>query len=168
MIGLVPQDIALYPSMSGRENLNYFGRLYGLTGAVLKERVDECLSLVGLDGHADDCVRSYSGGMKRRVNLAAGIVHGPKFLFLDEPTVGIDAQSRNMIMDRLLELRDQGVTMLYTTHYMEEAEKICDHVAIIDHGKLISEGIPSEMMREGDHESLQDLFFSHTGRSLRD
>jgi ABC-2 type transport system ATP-binding protein len=168
MIGLVPQDIALYSSLSGRENLNYFGSLYGIPGDRLNKRVDECLVLVGLDEHGDNRVGSYSGGMKRRVNLAVGIIHGPKFLFLDEPTVGIDAQSRNMIMDRLLELRDQGMTMLYTTHYMEEAEKICDEVAVIDHGKIISKGVPSEMMRDGGFTSLQDLFFSLTGRSLRD
>lgn len=168
MIGLVPQDIALYPSLTGRENLCYFGRLYGMGGEVLQRRVGECLALVGLADSGDQRVDSFSGGMKRRVNLAAGILHQPKLLFLDEPTVGIDAQSRNMIMDRLLELRGQGMTMLYTTHYMEEAERLCDEVAVIDQGRVISEGVPSELMREGGHKTLQDLFFNLTGRSLRD
>ncbi len=168
LIGLVPQDIALYSSMTGRENLNYFGSLYGMRGRALKARVDECLALVGLDESGENRVASYSGGMKRRVNLAVGIIHNPRFLFLDEPTVGIDAQSRNMIMDMLLELRDQGMTMLYTTHYMEEAEKLCDEVAVIDQGKIIAEGVPSEMMEKGCHKTLEDLFFSLTGRKLRD
>jgi ABC-2 type transport system ATP-binding protein len=168
MIGLVPQEIALYRQLTARENLRYFGRLYGLKGRGLAARIDACLDFVGLLGKGDQLVETYSGGMKRRVNLAVGILHRPKLLFLDEPTVGIDAQSRDMILTRLTTLNKSGTTMVYTTHYMEEAEKLCSEVAIMDNGRVISQGKPAELMQNGGHATLQDMFFSLTGRKLRD
>jgi ABC-2 type transport system ATP-binding protein len=168
VIGLVPQEIALYRQLTGRENLRYFGRLYGIGGRALAARIDECLDFVGLRAKGDQRVDSYSGGMKRRLNLAVGILHRPKLLFLDEPTVGIDAQSRDMILERLVILNRAGTTMVYTTHYMEEAERLCSEVAIIDRGRVISQGKPAELMAGGAHETLQDMFFSLTGRKLRD
>jgi len=168
IVGLVPQDIALYKALSARENLSYFARLYGLYGIEATRRVDECLELVGLAESADQRVGLFSGGMKRRVNLAIGILHRPRLLFLDEPTVGIDAQSRNMIMDRLDRLNTEGTTMLYTTHYMEEAEKLCSAVAIMDHGQVISQGRPANLMQQCDCATLQELFISLTGHKLRD
>jgi len=168
-IGLVPQEIALYPQLSARENLAYFGRLYSLSGKRLRERVELCLELVGLSEHADRRVETYSGGMKRRANLAAGIVHQPKVLFLDEPTVGIDAQSRSVLLENLRHLQEQGMTMIYTTHYMEEAEQLCPRLAIIDHGKIIAEGRPAELIAaEEGCRNLEDLFLRRTGRQLRD
>ncbi len=169
LIGLIPQDIALYPTLSGRENLQYFGRLHGLSGAELKERVQECLEFVGLSESADRAVQSYSGGMKRRANLAVGIIHRPKLLFLDEPTVGIDAQSRNMIMENLQELNAAGMTMLYTTHYMEEVQQLCAQVAIVDQGRVIATGNPEQLVAEASGcSNLEDLFLQRTGRQLRD
>jgi len=168
-IGLVPQEIALYPQLSARENLAYFGRLYGLSGNRLRERIELCLELVGLTEHAARKVETYSGGMKRRANLAAGIVHEPKLLFLDEPTVGIDAQSRTVLLANLRHLQEQGMTMIYTTHYMEEAEQLCPRLAIIDHGRIIAEGSPSELIAaEENCRNLEDLFLHMTGRQLRD
>lgn len=168
MIGLVPQEIALYRRLSGRENLRYFGRLYGLKGKALLERVEECLDFVGLSATGDQLIDSYSGGMKRRVNLAVGILHHPRLLFLDEPTVGIDAQSREMILTRLAALNKEGTTMVYTTHYIEEAERLCSSVAIMDNGRSIASGQPRNLMATGGHHTLQDLFFALTGRKLRD
>jgi len=138
-IGLVPQDIGLYEEMSARENLHLFGALYGLDGARLKHAMEEALDLVGLRDRARDKVRNFSGGMKRRLNLAAALLHDPQLLLLDEPTVGVDPQSRNAIFDNLEELRRRGKTLLYTTHYMEEAERLCDRLVIIDHGKVIAD-----------------------------
>lgn len=169
LIGLVPQDIALYPTLSGRENLHYFGRLHGLSGTDLKQRTEECLNLVGLLDHADRAVETYSGGMKRRANLAVGIVHQPQLLFLDEPTVGIDAQSRNMIIENLTRLKESGMTMVYTTHYMEEAQQLCGRIAIVDHGRVIAEGEPHQLVADQpDCTNLEELFLQLTGRTLRD
>ena len=139
MSGLVPQDLALYPTLSARTNLTFFGRIYGLRGKELKERVDEVLHIVALTERADQAIEKYSGGMKRRVNIAAGLVHQPRLLFLDEPTVGVDAQSRNYIFESVLKLnRQRGTTIIYTSHYMEEVELLCSRVAIIDQGNLIA------------------------------
>lgn len=169
LIGLVPQEIALYPQLTGRENLAFFGRLYGVSGARLAERVAACLALVGLGEHADRPVAAYSGGMKRRCNLAVGILHEPRLLFLDEPTVGIDAQSRSMILENLLRLRAAGMTMVYTTHYMEEAAQICGRVAVVDHGRVIAGGEPATLVREhAGCANLEDVFLRLTGRQLRD
>jgi ABC-2 type transport system ATP-binding protein len=138
-LGLVPQDIALYEEMSARENLHLFGALYRMEGAKLKRAMDEALDLVGLSERAKDRVRDFSGGMKRRLNLAGALLHDPQLLLLDEPTVGVDPQSRNAIFDNLELLRKRGKTLLYTTHYMEEAERLCDRLVIIDHGKVIAD-----------------------------
>lgn len=146
-IGLVPQDLALYPSISARDNLNFFGRIYGLGGSVLKQRVDDALKMVGLFDRANDAVEKFSGGMKRRVNIAAGLLHQPDILFLDEPTVGVDPQSRNFIFDNVEQLNKRGLTVLYTTHYMEEAERLCDRVAIIDQGRIVALDTPSALQQ---------------------
>ncbi len=169
LFGMVPQDIALYPELTVRENLNFFGRLFGLKRHELSARVDEALEFVGLAAKSGSMLGACSGGMKRRTNLAAGILARPKFLFLDEPTVGIDAQSRNLILEKLVELNKAGTTMLYTTHYMEEAEKLCATVAVMDNGRCLAVGSPKKLIADTPGvESLQDLFFSLTGKSLRD
>ncbi len=137
--GLVPQDLALYPTLSARANLNFFGRIYGLRGKALKERVEDVLRVVALTDRADEPVENYSGGMKRRVNIAAGLVHHPRLLFLDEPTVGVDPQSRNHIFQSVQRLnRERGMSIVYTSHYMEEVELLCHRVAIIDNGEIIA------------------------------
>jgi len=169
LIGLVPQDIALYANLTVRENLRYFGRICGLKGQVLKDRIAECLEMVGLETKADQHIFKFSGGMKRRANLAVGILHKPRILFLDEPTVGIDAQSRNMILEKLSLLKETGTTMIYTTHYMDEAEQLCARVAIIDEGHIIAEGSPQQLInRSPGHAGLKDLFLALTGKRLRD
>ncbi len=168
-IGLVPQEVALYPMLSARENLRYFGRLFGMGGKDLKLRVEACLELVGLQDHGDRRVETFSGGMKRRANLAAGIVHRPRLLFLDEPMVGIDPQSRHTILENLSRLRTQGMTLIYTTHYMEEAQQLCSRLAIMDGGRVITEGSPEELIAAGAGcRNLEDLFLQLTGRQLRD
>jgi ABC-2 type transport system ATP-binding protein len=139
MNGLVPQDLALYPTLSARTNLQFFGRIYGLRGKALRERVDDVLEIVALTDRADDPIEKYSGGMKRRVNIAAGLVHQPRLLFLDEPTVGVDPQSRNHIFESVQRLnRDRGMSIIYTSHYMEEVELLCNRVAIVDQGRIIA------------------------------
>jgi len=169
LFGLAPQDIALYPSLTARENLRYFGSLYGLTGRPLSKRIDECLILVGLSENADTRIDTYSGGMKRRANLAAAILHTPRLLVLDEPTVGIDAQSRNMLLENLKGLRDNGMTIIYTTHYMEEAQQLCNRVAIMDRGAIIATGAPHELISQTDGcANLEDVFLHLTGKQLRD
>jgi len=145
-IGLVPQDLALYPTLSARDNLLFFGRIYGLKGADLRRRVDDALTIVGLSNRADDAIDKFSGGMKRRVNLAAGLLHTPEVLFLDEPTVGVDPQSRNFIFENVESLNRDGLTVLYTTHYMEEAERLCHRVAIIDQGRIVALDTPKALI----------------------
>lgn len=168
-LGFVPQEIALYPKLTALENLAYFGRLNGLHGKPLKKRISECLELVGLEEKANALVCTYSGGMKRRANLAVGILHTPKILFLDEPTVGIDAQSRNMILEKLKLLQKSKTSMIYTTHYMEEAEQLCSKVSIIDNGRIITEGNPRELIEQaGGSGNLGELFLGLTGKCLRD
>ena len=138
-IGLVPQDLALYPTLSARTNLNFFGSIYGLRGKALEERVDDVLEIVALTDRQKDAVEKFSGGMKRRVNIAAGLVHHPRLLFLDEPTVGVDPQSRNHIFESVLKLnRERGMSIIYTSHYMEEVELLCNRAAIIDQGVIIA------------------------------
>ena len=137
--GLVPQDLALYPTLSARANLDFFGRIYGLRGKALRERVEDVLRIVSLTERADQAVQTFSGGMKRRVNIAAGLVHQPRLLFLDEPTVGVDPQSRNHIFESVQRLnRERGMSIIYTSHYMEEVELLCNRVAIIDEGRIIA------------------------------
>jgi len=169
VIGLAPQEIALYPSLTVRENLRYFGRLYGLSGRLLRTRIEDCLACVGLGDTAEKPVAAFSGGMKRRANLAAAILHTPRVLLLDEPTVGVDAQSRNLIFENLKALRAAGMTIIYTTHYMEEAEQLCDRVAIIDKGALVAEGAPQALINRFDEcTNLEDTFLRLTGKHLRD
>jgi ABC-2 type transport system ATP-binding protein len=148
LIGYVPQEVALYPDLSGAENLRFFGRLYGLSGADLDGRIEHALGVVGLTERASERVDRYSGGMKRRLNMAAGLLHDPKLLVLDEPTVGVDPQSRNAILENVAQLAAEGMAVLYTTHYMEEAERLCDRVGIIDEGKIIAEGTRRELVRK--------------------
>jgi len=145
--GWVPQEIALYPLLSPQENLWTFGRYQGLTGAPLESGIRSSLDWIGLADRADDKTDKLSGGMKRRLNIAAGTIHGPKVLLLDEPTVGVDPQSRERIYGMIGELKARGVSLVYTTHYMEEAERLCDRVAIIDHGKIIASGTKEELVR---------------------
>ncbi len=168
-IGLVPQDIALYPSLTARENLNYFARILHLPKKMIASRIEESLELVGLLDCADRRIATYSGGMKRRANLAVGILHKPEILFLDEPTVGIDAQSRNLILERLEGLNRAGMTIIYTTHYMEEAQQICDEVAIVDMGRVIASGAPQQLVEAAPGcKNLEELFLELTGKQLRD
>jgi len=145
IIGIVPQDIALYEDLNAIENLMFWGRMYGMRGAALKQRVAEVLEEVGLTDKAKQRVKTYSGGMKRRINIAVGLLHKPRLLFMDEPTVGIDPQSRRNILDSVKALNQQGMTVLYTTHYMEEAQELSNRVGIIDHGKLIALGTQHEL-----------------------
>jgi ABC-2 type transport system ATP-binding protein len=147
VIGVVPQEIALYPDLTSRENLRFWGRMYGLSGATLKERIASVLEIAGLADRADEKVETYSGGMKRRINIAVGLLHEPKILYMDEPTVGIDPQSRRRILDTVIELNQKGLTVLYTTHYMEEAAELSKRIGIIDHGKLIAIGTQSELTK---------------------
>lgn len=145
-LGLVPQELALYPTLSARDNLDFFGSIYGLKGKDLRERVDAMLAMVELADRADEAVKTYSGGMKRRVNIAAGLLHQPKVLFLDEPTVGVDPQSRNAIFEAVEYLNQEGMTVVYTTHYMEEAQRLCHRVAIIDEGEIIALDTPQALI----------------------
>jgi ABC-2 type transport system ATP-binding protein len=146
-LGWIPQELALYPRLTCRENLHSFGRYHGLTGAALDQAVDRCLGWATLTDRAAELVRNLSGGMKRRLNMAAGLVHQPQLVLMDEPTVGVDPQSRNHIFTMIEKLRDQGMSLIYTTHYMEEAERLCDRIAIVDHGKIIALGTDAELVR---------------------
>ena len=154
-IGVVPQDIALYEDLTARENLIFWGQMYGLGGKALDARVDEVLEQIGLTDKAKNRVKTYSGGMKRRVNIGVGLLHKPRLLFMDEPTVGIDPQSRRAILDTVKDLNKKGMTVLYTTHYMEEAQELSDRVGIIDHGDLIALGTQKELTQQvGETETL--------------
>jgi ABC-2 type transport system ATP-binding protein len=156
VIGVVPQEIALYPTITARENLTFWGKMYGLSGARLTQRVDAALEIAGLTDRARDKVETFSGGMKRRINIAVGLLHEPKIIFMDEPTVGIDPQSRRRILDTVKELNAQGMAVLYTTHYMEEAEELSHRIGIIDHGKLIAQGTLGELTKTlGETDTVQ-------------
>jgi len=156
-LGVVPQDIALYPDLSALENLFFWGKMYGLRGAVLKARVDEVLEIIGLTDRQKDHVGKFSGGMKRRVNIGAALLHKPAVVIMDEPTVGIDPQSRRHILDNVKELNRQGMTVLYTTHYMEEAAELSHHIAIMDKGKVIAHGTHDELIKMVGEETRIDV-----------
>ena len=145
-IGLVPQEIAIYPDLSAEENLKFFGRLYGMSGQELDSRIGDVLNVIGLRERRDDFTKEFSGGMKRRLNIGIGLLHSPRMLILDEPTVGVDPQSRNAILESVEQLSAEGMAVLYTTHYMEEAERLCDRVAIIDEGVIQAEGTRRELV----------------------
>jgi ABC-2 type transport system ATP-binding protein len=146
-LGVVPQDIALYPDLSARENLTFWGKMYGLRGAVLRQRVDEVLHIIGLEERQRGRISTYSGGMKRRVNIGVALLNKPQVIIMDEPTVGIDPQSRRNILDSVKELNHQGMTVIYTTHYMEEAQELSDHIAIMDLGKIVAYGTHEELIK---------------------
>jgi ABC-2 type transport system ATP-binding protein len=171
-IGVVPQDLALYDELSARDNLRFFGALFSLSGRALDEAIAKAIELVGLADRYHDLVKTFSGGMKRRLNLAAGLLHDPDILLLDEPTVGVDPQSRNAIFDNLETLRSRGKALIYTTHYMEEVERLADRIVVIDHGNVIAEdtlaGLQSRFAGVGGKVSLETVFLTLTGRSLRE
>jgi ABC-2 type transport system ATP-binding protein len=175
MIGVVPQELALYNDLNALENLEFFGEIYGLSSKVRKERAQALLHFVGLYDRRKEPVKKFSGGMLRRINLAIALMHRPAFLMMDEPTVGVDPQSRQHIFDSIEQLRDQGTTILYTTHYMEEAERLCNRIAIMDEGRIIALGTLEQLlaMRDQNREvqrphGLQELFIQLTGKTLRD
>ncbi len=169
IVGIVPQDIALYPTLSARENLAFYGSMYGLHGKVLKDKIETWLQKLGLTDASKRKVSTYSGGMKRRVNLIAGVLHNPKILFLDEPTVGVDVQSRNVIIEHLKEINATGTTIIYTSHHMEEAQNFCTRVSIIDQGRILIEGTPAELIRDNaGSTNLENVFLNLTNRKLRD
>ena len=169
IIGIVPQEYALYPTLTARENLTYFGSMDGLKGSVLKEKINESLHVLGLTKFADKRIETFSGGMKRRVNLIAGVLHDPKLLFLDEPTVGVDVQSKNAIMEYLEQANKGGTTIIYTSHHLSEAQDFCTEIAIMDHGRKIAEGSPQTLIAQTPGaRNLEDVFLSLTGKELRD
>jgi len=165
-LGVVPQDIALYSDLSARENLVFWGKMYGLRGATLKSRVDEVLDVIGLADRQKDHVGKFSGGMKRRVNIGAALLHKPDVIIMDEPTVGIDPQSRRHILDNVKELNQQGMTVLYTTHYMEEAAELSRHIAIMDKGKVIAYGTHSELIKLVGEQTRIDITINAEGEKV--
>jgi ABC-2 type transport system ATP-binding protein len=168
LIGVVPQDIALYPALTARENLKIFGGIYGLKKKELNDRMDELLNLFGLEKSINRYISTYSGGMKRRVNLIAGLLHRPQLLFLDEPTVGIDVQSRHVILENLNEINKAGTTIVYTSHLLSEAQNFCTSIALIDDGQLICQGEPNPLIAQNNVKTLDELFLLKTGKNMRD
>jgi ABC-2 type transport system ATP-binding protein len=168
VIGYVPQDFAFYHELTPRQNLDYFGAMYNLSPNHLKQRREELLEVLGLARFGDQKVGTFSGGMKRRVNLAIGIIHKPKILFLDEPTVGVDVQSKNAIISYLEYLNSLGTTMIYTSHHMAEAEEFCKSIVLVDGGKVIANGPLTSLMQMHQSTSLQSLFIKLTGEAYRD
>ncbi len=168
-IGVAPQEIALFPTLTAYENLFYFGRMYGLKSAAIKKSIDSYLETFGLVDKAHKLVQTFSGGMKRRLNLIAALLHDPTILILDEPTAGVDVQSRNMVIDFLQQLKSKGVTIIYSSHFLDEAEKLCTNLAVIDEGKLIIQGTPSNVMAQHkDCNNIEQLFLKLTGKNIRD
>lgn len=168
-IGVVPQDIALYPTLTAQENLAFYGAMYGIDKKTVSERATIWLEKLGLTKAANKKVESFSGGMKRRVNLIASLLHQPKILFLDEPTVGVDVQSRNVIIDLLKEINQNGTTIIYTSHHLEEAQDLCTQIAIIDYGRILAQGSPQELIDNVEKATnLEDVFLHLTKRKLRD
>jgi ABC-2 type transport system ATP-binding protein len=176
LIGVVPQEIALYDDMTAVENMRFFGEIYGVSGSALAARVAELLARVGLNERRDEKVSTFSGGMKRRLNLAVSVIHRPRFLMLDEPTVGVDPQSREALFELTEGLRDVGMALLYTTHYMEEAERLCDRIAIMDEGRIVAQGTLDELLARRTAEPAQEVrphglaavFLQLTGKQYRD
>ncbi len=168
-IGVAPQEIALFPSLTAHENLFYFGRMYGLSASFIQEQIERYLTIFGLAEKSKKLVHTFSGGMKRRLNLIAALLHQPKLIILDEPTAGVDVQSRNLILDFLGDLKSEGTTIIYSSHILEEAERICSHIAILDEGKLMLTGTLSTVMQEySDCQNLEQLFLKLTGKNIRD
>jgi ABC-2 type transport system ATP-binding protein len=168
-IGVAPQEIALFPTLTAYENLSYFGRMYGLDRATIRKRANDFLERFGLAEKANSRVVQFSGGMKRRLNLITALLHSPRLLILDEPTSGVDVQSRKMILDYLLALQSDGVTVIYSSHLLEEAEKVCSRFAILDEGRLIAEGKPADLLAgNGGCGNLEQMFLGLTGRGTRD
>jgi len=175
LLGVVPQELAIYVDLTALENLHFFGEVYGLSALERKGRADEVLNFVGLYERRKDPVKTFSGGMQRRLNIAIALMHSPRFLLMDEPTVGVDPQSREHLFETIEQLREQGTTILYTTHYMEEAERLCQQIAIMDEGRIIAQGTLSQLLAMLDQahiiqrpHGLQELFLQLTGKSLRD
>ncbi len=175
LIGVVPQEIALYKDLTSLENLEFFGEIYGLSAKERRARAEEVLQFVGLYDRRKEAIQTFSGGMQRRINMAVAMMHQPAFLMMDEPTVGVDPQSRENIFETIERIRDQGTTVLYTTHYMEEAERLCNHIAIMDEGRIIAMGTLDQLLALRDQQreiqrphGLQELFIQLTGKTLRD
>lgn len=168
-IGVVPQEYALYPTLTARENLTYFGSMYGLKGKNLNQKINDSLEYLGLIKFADKRIETFSGGMKRRINLIAGLLHEPSVLFLDEPTVGVDVHSKNVIIEYLKQVNARGTTIIYTSHHLGEAQDLCSHIAIIDTGMILIQGTPQQIITvTHDAHTLEDVFLSLTGKELRD
>ena len=167
-LGLVTQEITVFNDLSAKENLEYFGSLYGLRGDVLQKNVAEMLKFVGLTDRAKDKPPTFSGGMQRRLNIACALVHKPKLVIMDEPTVGIDPQSRNHILEAIKKLNQSGTTVIYTSHYMEEIEAICNRIYIMDKGQVIAEGTTQHLLQQHGKENLEEVFLELTGTNLRD
>jgi len=169
IIGLIPQEIALYPTLTVKENIEFFGQMHGISGKELKDDVEKYLEMVKLEQQANKRISNCSGGIKRRANLIAGLIHNPEIIFLDEPTLGVDAHSMNLIYDYLQHLNGSGKTIIYTTHYMKEAENMCNRVTIIDEGNIIANGTPVELIEKNvGCSDLGQVFLKLTGRELRD
>ncbi len=169
VIGVVPQEIALYPKLTAWENLMFLGHMYGLKGGSLKKEVKHNLSILGLEENMHQQIVSFSGGMKRRVNLIAGLLHNPQLLILDEPTVGVDVQSKQAIIEHLKKLnKEKGMTILYTSHHLDEAQDFCTHIAIIDDGKLITQGPTHDLIKDNTCRSLEEVYLKITGIKFRD
>lgn len=167
-IGVVPQEYALYPTLTAKENLTYFGSLYNLNGKDLKQRVESGLEEVGLLEFKDKAISNYSGGMKRRINLLTGILHNPEILFLDEPTVGVDIQSKEVIMNILKNLNKRGSTIVYTSHHLSEAQNFCTQISIIDKGQILTQGTPDELIQSvSEAQNLEEVFLELTGNQIR-
>ena len=164
----MPQDLALYEDLTARQNISYFGAMYNMKPNEVRKRSVELFELLGLSAVADRKVRTFSGGMKRRLNLIAGLIHEPAVVFLDEPTVGVDIQSRNAMLSFLKEINGKGTSLIYTSHHLDEAERICDRVAIIDHGDIIASGSIPQLLGENDVEDLTGLLIKLTGKEFRD
>jgi ABC-2 type transport system ATP-binding protein len=168
-IGVAPQEIALFPTLTAYENLFYFGRMYSMKAADIRSQIKKYLHIFGLSEKRNKLVNTFSGGMKKRLNLIAALLHQPRLIILDEPTAGVDVQSRNMILDFLIDLKSHGTTIIYSSHVLEEAERICSHLGIIDEGKLISEGTRMDIMhKHNDCKNLEQVFLKLTGKSIRD